>query len=425
MRVFKLFRLVPLAGLSLAGCTETSTIRVEERSPQLEMADIYSEACEADNGSLWGVSLCGPLLIVSPENRDVWASDSDGFGTLEPSSEGWVGALPPGVPIANTALQWSGRHWVMVMYPFSGSLEDRRVLVMHEAWHRIQNEIELAAQPSNASHLDKMEGRILLRLELRALHAALQASAEPRKQAIEDALAFRAARLALYPDLAQEEVALDRNEGLASYTGVKLGATQPEEYAAATLKQYDNHEAYTRSYAYASGPAYGLLLDAYSTDWRDKIQDLSPADLLGQILNLSPEQVAWEDRAMGYGGSNIEVEEEARFQERKAELDAIRETFSDPAALILPLRNMQLEFDPNKIVPIEGMGSLYGGLTLRDNWGEVVATNGAIISTDFTQLILSAPDEACSGGEAWTLTLNDGFALKALADAEGCELISD
>ncbi len=97
-------------------------------------------------------------------------------------------------------------------------------MLAHEAWHRVQDSIGLPQAPSTCAHLESEQGRYLLRLEMRALSVAMRSRNRARQRAAEDALRFRAARLALFENAVFEERALDRNEGLAAYTGVVLGA---------------------------------------------------------------------------------------------------------------------------------------------------------------------------------------------------------
>jgi hypothetical protein len=58
---------------------------------------------------------------------------------------------------------------------------------------------------------------------MRALAEALSHDGDGRRAAIRDALDFRARRRALFPGAAEEEDALERNEGMAEYTGLVLG----------------------------------------------------------------------------------------------------------------------------------------------------------------------------------------------------------
>jgi len=130
--------------------------------------------CRADLGALWGVSLCGPLLVVTPATRAVWASEPDGEGVLSAQGEGYVGVLPQGVGVANTRVDWAGKRWIMVLDPLPDDATERRVLLAHEAFHRVQEELGFSAQNVPNAHLASERGRILLRLEMRALATALR-----------------------------------------------------------------------------------------------------------------------------------------------------------------------------------------------------------------------------------------------------------
>src|SRR5437016_5441254 len=76
-------------------------------------------ASDDDGGQLWGKPLYGPILFINPESRDVYANQADGEGRLTPLESGrvWVGKLPKEVVVANTATQWAGVYWTMVMWP--------------------------------------------------------------------------------------------------------------------------------------------------------------------------------------------------------------------------------------------------------------------------------------------------------------------
>src|SRR6185295_16900102 len=102
------------------------------------------------------------------------------------------------------------------------------------------------------------------------LTRALRDSGEARVSAIRDAVAFRQARYARFPDKVETERALDINEGLASYTGIVLAASSNAAAIASALDELtgqESGESYVRTAAYASGPAYGLLLDAAAPGW--------------------------------------------------------------------------------------------------------------------------------------------------------------
>lgn len=376
--------------------------------------------CDADRQRLWGAGLCGPLLIADPISRAAWASTSDTEGALRPAGAGWVGALPPGVPIANTSLDWAGRRWIMLAAPLPTDLEEQRVLLAHEAWHRVQDSIGLPQAPSTCAHLESEQGRYLLRLEMRALSVAMRSRNRARQRAAEDALRFRAARLALFENAVFEERALDRNEGLAAYTGVVLGAEDVSGYAARVLDRHDSHESLSRAYAYATGPAYGILLDQFRRTWRSELTGgAAPAELLMASFGIGiPSASVLREAAALYGGPAIAAEEAARAQAQRARVDELQARFTSGPRVELPLAQMQLEFDPNQVTPVEGLGSVYHVITLRDAWGEFRATDGALISPDFTRVVLARPGVDGLSGPGWTLALAPNLHL-AGPDAAG------
>src|SRR5262245_53237667 len=74
-------------------------------------------ASEADGGRLWGRPLYGPLLFVEPKSLAVVANQADREGKLERAGDVYIGRLPAGSMVANTATTWAGVTWAMVMWP--------------------------------------------------------------------------------------------------------------------------------------------------------------------------------------------------------------------------------------------------------------------------------------------------------------------
>jgi hypothetical protein len=199
MRVF----LAALMGLGAACLAAPAT--AQDHLLSASAAAELREMCQADNGRLWGADLCGPLMVVDPATRRVWTSQRDAAGLLQPAGAGWIGGLPVGVPVANTTIEWAGVRWIQLLAPLPADPTHRRVLLAHEAWHRVQLAIGLAAQPSDCAHLERERARTLMRLEFRALGTALRSSGRGRREAATAALLFRAARLSEFPGAAGQE----------------------------------------------------------------------------------------------------------------------------------------------------------------------------------------------------------------------------
>src|SRR5712692_8188907 len=311
---------------------------------------------DKDNGALWTVPLCGPLLFVDPDTRDAVANQADLEEKLKPVDGAFAGTAPATLGVANTAVTWAGVEWTMVMWPPPQYKSPRKRLMLHECFHRVQKKIGLLPPDSMTGHLDSLDGRILLHIECRALPHALWQLADDRRRDIADALYFRNVRRSLFPDAAARENALEMNEGMAEYTGVKLSTSSPEEFAvvaAANLRSAPTRtQSYARSFAYTSGPAYGGLLDAGNPQWR---KGLTPATNLGELLAHayaidSPALSKMEAlrRAERYDGGEVVTIETRREEKHQAQVTAAKKLFVDGPILTLPVgKEFNFTFDPN------------------------------------------------------------------------------
>jgi hypothetical protein len=421
MRFQILLRL--LLGIALV----TQCIAAEEqRSQQIdEAARHLREArilCDRDAGTLWGKSLCGPLLLVNPGTREVFANQADAEHQLQKQGDLYTGKLPAAVNIANTATEWAGVKWTMVMLPLPEEPHRRAALLAHEMWHRVQDQLGFASSGAANDHLDSRDGRYWLQLELRALAVALAATGEPETNAIIDAAIFRARRRQVFPNAAAEERSMEMHEGLAEYTGVRLsGAADLRQFAIdGDLKEAAAKETFVRSFAYATGPAYGLLLDGTGAAWRKNLRasdDL--AALLLKIRNLSLSDDlgnAATQRANVYGAAELAAAEDERERNRQEQEKIYRARLVDGPVVVIPLRKMNMQFDPRNLVPIAGHGTVYPSIRIVDEWGILeVKERGALMSADFSKINIPAPHETQGQklqGEGWTLELKQDWELR-------------
>ena len=259
---------------------------------QQRAQEYFKEAqalCERDGGRLWGVSLCGPMVIADAVT-----------GTIATSQPAPAGDRPRVIGFVNAPVQWGGTTWsayVWQMIPKDQA--ERGRLFMHELFHCIQPRLGLSAVGVRdvADHLDSLEGRYWMRLEWRALARALGASGAARTSAIADALAFRAARHQRFPGAAAAEHVVDLNEGIATYTQYVIGSEGAQDAirnAMAGLAGAETGTSFVRTFAYASGAGYGLLLDALSPGWHRKITGASD---FGQLLSAAAGVTAAPDAA--------------------------------------------------------------------------------------------------------------------------------
>jgi hypothetical protein len=379
-----------------------------------------------DGGRLWGRPLYGPMLFVDGGTRFVVANQPDENGLLTESNGVYVGTLPEEENIANTSFRWAGVTWTMMIWPLPENRYARGRLMMHECFHRIQDELELPASNPSNSHLETEAARIWLRLEWRALVEALIRSGDARRRAIEDALLFRAHRHFLIPDGVREEYELEINEGLAEYTGLKLSglpAAVLADRAALRIERDEPGDSFIRSFAYASGPAYGILLDESDAEWR---LGLSSRSDLGALLAAAtgvdiPADLAAqaERRAATYEGQAVIAAEADRAELRRLAIERHRQRFFEEPVLLLPLSNaVRYSFNPRAMEALGEMGTVYHTTRVTDEWGILEVTGGALLSRGADGMLaearVPAPNDATGRsikGDGWTLDLSDGWRI--------------
>ncbi len=403
-----------LACLSLQAAIAGAQGTPSDTALALQYLHEADSIADRDGGRLWGHSLAGPMMLVDRDTRAIVANVADGEGRLVKAGSVFVGTLPADQNVSNTGFDWSGTHWTMVALPVPTNPVSRAALMMHERWHRIQDSLGFPpASPTN-DHLDTRDGRLWLRLEGRALQRALLTNGDQRRAAASDAVLFRRYRRQLIPGADSSERALEMNEGLAEYTGLTL-AGFGDSAIARQVGILDTASSLGRSFAYYTGPAYGRLLDALGASWR---ASLSPSQDLAALLAtaLTPALPGPADvvqRAGAYGYDVVSREEGARAVARAARQAELRKRFVTGSVLRLPLREMRIGFDPNRVEPLDSVGPVYGILRIVDSWGVLDVSEGGGVVRDWQEAIVPAPTVTRGkiSGPGWTLNLAEGWIL--------------
>jgi hypothetical protein len=393
----------------------------------------FDANCRPLGEALWGGSLCGPIVLVHAPTRAALANRPDPDGSFQPVAGIHAGALPAGMPTANTAMDWSGERWAMVLLPLPADARARHALIAHESFHRAQPALGFEARDPASPHLDEEEGRVWLRLELRALARSLEATGDDAGRAATDALLFRAHRHRLYPGADTLEAALERHEGLAEYTGVRYAAMllgDDVAWTARATRAFETRPSFVRSFAYATGPAMGLLLDRLDAGWRTRVHTTDLATLLAHAVAGAPVPAPGETellaRAAVYDHSAVAAEEAERAERLAARLEDIRRRLIDGPTLILRQAGLRASFNPNELVPVPGAGTYYPTGSFQAEWGRVeVRAGGALMADDWGTLRLPAGQLRVEGavvhGDGWTLELADGWTVRPGADGAGWE----
>lgn len=398
--------------------------------------------CAGDGGALWGRSLCGPIALVDRQTRLVIANDTVPGRRWLPYGGGYVSTLPSDRFIANTSFTWNAREWTMVALPLPRDRYNRAVLVMHEVFHREQVALGLRQRDHANNHLDFREGRTWLRLELRALAAALRATdVRQRRRHVEDALLFRARRRSAYPGSDSLENSLEIQEGVPEYVGHRLAGGLVADGRERTAQHVESHErsqrTFVRSFAYATGPALGLLLDDVDPTWRSRLAaERNVAALLARAVGYrpppDPRRLA-QQRAAAYDLADVERDERSRDSTRAPMLAGYRERLVAGPTITLrqTLDSLSWGFDPGTLVALDMTTTVYPWGSFTAPWGSLnVTANGVAVANDFSFIRVAAPaafppspDDRRIAGDGWTLQLNPGWSLRPDPDRAGSFIV--
>lgn len=374
---------------ALATALLLATLPAEPVDPSTGTRD-FLDHCEEAGMALWGHTLCAPVVVV----------DEGGASALWTSE-----ASPKGAPRtrANTAVEWDGRMWLMLLHPLPVDPAARRALLFHEAFHVHQRALGLPPNAAVAAHLDATAARESIRLEWNALAQALRSEGDTRRAHLRHALAFRAMRLQGDPAAAAAEREQMLHEGLAAYTGIVLSG-DPQRLALDALRAEAAKPGFARTFAYASGPAWGLLLDDVRPGWRTGL------DTTTDVPDLAPLAPADTPAPAAYDGDAIHAEEAAAAAARHAKLERLLAATDPRHALRLPLAQMQMDFDPGRVTAAPDGATIYEKITLRDAWGSVQVDGAALrIGGDFTEAFVQwpLPDDALQLAFGWRVAVGD------------------
>jgi hypothetical protein len=373
-----------------------------------------TELCERDAGRLWGVSLCGPMVIFDPSTGT--------RATSQPEPEG----PPPRFPgQADGPVSWGGSRWFAFpvwMLP-ENDADARQQNMLHGLFHRIQPELGLITDDGANEHLDTLEGRFLMQLEWRALRRAVESSGDDQAEAIADALAFRRERRRLFPGAADNERRDEIREGLASYTGIAAWAKSPADAKRAAAAALGGGEgSLVGNFEAASGPAYGVLLDDLMPAWRRQLPATSD---LGDLLASATDTQPTTDVAVAaarYDGATLRTAEEARDRAQQIRVAEIRRRFVDGPVLTMPAGGSGTS-DTRGSVGIPGVGTvLFNNFTLSSQWGRLNADSGVLRAADGKTLSVpvTGPLEGTTlQGDGWSAMLNTGWVVRPAAARPG------
>ncbi|MGV2450547.1 UNVERIFIED_CONTAM: hypothetical protein POZ17_08590 [Ralstonia mannitolilytica] len=400
-------------------------VKAQKQSIPPDTISVYFDELKTaskKNIGLWNKDLYGPMILIDPKTREFFANEPDSEGMLKRNGTLYSGVLPATINIANTAINWGGKRWAMIMLPLPESKENRINLLAHESFHSIQPLLGFTLNNAENNHLDQKEGRIYLRLELEALKQAVRSNSEKEmKQHLTNALIFRKYRNTLYKGSETTENLLELNEGIAEFTGLIVSGRnkdQTRSYFLNGIEGFMKNPTFVRSFAYYTTSVYGYLLYHKDPDWNKKID--AKTDLTGYFIKAfdiriqADLQKAVEKLSDNYNGTSIIKEETDREEQTKKRIAEYKLKFIQQPHFEIKFEKMNVSFDPRNIVPVEDKGTVYPNIRITDLWGILTVENGALMSPNWDKISISNPvntENKKVSGDGWILELTDGYTI--------------
>lgn len=379
----------------------------------------YQQDCR-EYQKLWNKSLCGNTLVVDGKTRQVVANTKAATLSLDEANQVYTGQWPEDGVFSNTAIEWQGRVWAMVVWPLPENEADYLALLRHEHFHRVQDDIYDDKPGGNNRHMAEADARVWQIMEWRALRQSLIDLEQNRLKHFQHALLFAKARHQLSFDAMKDEEGLMLNEGMASYTGdIHLLAQDAKEYSKQLLNSGQSLQNFSRSFAYYSGPLWGSAADPLLPGWREKLIEtgdfwavmMSLGDKLPEGSVLNKNAVA---AAKAYGYDEVYAKEQQRAVKQAKMKAAVEAKLSPDSRFEIPLYDHYRTFNPQKVFSINGLYTAYDTITVTDNWGKLTVEGIAIFRNDRAHIAVTevkSIDGNMVYGEDWQLKLADGWLM--------------
>ncbi len=380
-----------------------------------------------ENGELWNHQLYGPILLVDEKNQLLIANEPDSNNVLIKNGKVFTGTLPKEMLVAETTINWNGKLWTMVTLPLPKNHNEQLSIFTHELFHRIQSKIgfeNLQQKPCN--HLNTLNGRIFLKLELEALKEALRADENnSQTKHLQNAVIFRLYRHQLFPGAKENENSLELNEGIAEYTGTILSNWNDKELKEHYIQEIDTlytNTTFVRSFAYRTTPIYGYFIKQKNGNWNKEISNktdltkyvatqfnVTGSDNLEETINEIKNEYNYQ------GINNFETEREEKQKELFSKLEA---KFQINPILTIPIVSMNISFSPGDLIPFKDIGTVYKNIRITDKWGSLTAED-ALVGKMWKKVVVSEPTEITDTiikGNGWKLELNEDWKLVKISD---------
>lgn len=407
--------------LFLASCSQKPADSYFTTEKALQYFSSIEQICREDSGKLWGENLYGPLMFVDRATRRIMANQPDAVGLLRGKDGVYTGIYPREQVISNTPVTFGGREFSSVALPPEEDAYRIKSRAIHVLFHSFQLRRGIQPRLFNQVNMDDKTARLWIKLEWKALQKALHSHGNERLIAIRDALVFRGANRELYQNYAAEANRYETNEGLATFTYIKMLSADTEERTSRLLETLDrvySMPSYARSYGSIHGALYASLL--YDAGYDFRVLNADTTDLgkvVRQVYNIELPSICRDvagSLALSYDFNSLTREEEERSRNIAARLKELTSTFTGKDVVYLELESPYFDFEPEDIHPVDTLGTLYNALRVSDSWGKLsVDLGGCLVSNNYKYMRITAKgfraDKNRISGEGWNIILNDGW----------------
>jgi len=297
----------------------------------------------------------------------------------------------------------------------------------HKAFHWHQPAF-LGELSFNNSHMNEIEARISIRLEINALIAALRVEGDARLALIQDALAIRAERRRVF-DGGIEENSFELIEGLAQYIEWSLelereGTIMGAQFNEALRMGADgmvHGDGLERGFGYVSGALYAFLLNEADPSWMQSVSgDSDLGAMLKDAVGITALPQIDEIDLERYGYTGISAQERIWAAARERMIEQIKESLASDPFLKFYYDHVEIEgwTIQGQWFTFPDFGAITrGNPQLTGSFGTLSVTNGDLIlsESEGAWMIVAFDveiDEDIVSGSNWVLELNDGYDVQ-------------
>ncbi len=419
--MYKIFLLTII--VLVAGCKEDPGVGYFSSEKAISYFERIKETTAKDDGKLWGQNLYGPIMYVDQVSRTIYANMPDEEGLLKEKDGIYTGIYPKEKVINNIAVEYGGTLFAMANLP--SREDDYRIYAraVHGLFHVFQAKNNLDPGGYNTLHMNEPKARLWLKLEWKALEAALMSDSLSRQLSLRDALIFRGARHEYYPGMVKEEVKFEDYEGLATFTYTLLCTENKDEFRTRLIeymkRTYEN-QSYVYSFGFIHGALYAYLLHDAGFDFRKiNTPGTDLAALSAEAYNIQLPDVCRDvagSIAVNYNLEQIKEEENKRQSEMSEVIRNKVGLFMEKPVVYIELISPSFSYEPEDINSLDTLGTLYSSIRVSDDWGKItVDAPGCLVSNNLKFLRITAKgfkeEKNHYWGDGWHLMLNDSWQI--------------